>query len=469
MFHSKYLPVVASFAIAVAIANQCAAFQVVSDFTGGTPTMDPPGSNVAFRTIILRPKIAVASTSSKLFPTQERLQNGNAAPIILRQNFEATQRQEALRKFYGKDFLSMPLKSLDAEEIIKLTPISFGELRRAAFRELAGWEYPIGEGTQPLMGVLLPDVHETRIYSKAIAARARVDLRDGKVDEAMDKLSIGLGLSKHVGETPFQVCKLVQSANATNIIGVIEELIQHPASENHYWNIAGLPSPFMDTKPALQLEAFMWPKSILELADLDSISTESQWQSLVKKIMTYSDLGELSEASVFQGWTSLARERLPAIWKNEDRPVQSMSDSEVWVRYWHMRTQLLTDECMSWGLLDFHQAIPKLIDLKDRREKELADELPVKIAFEPPLKLVVAAASLQQHLRLIQTIESIRDWSGKNAGALPKTLQDLDLPAPLDCVVNKPFVYLLSADGKTARLSGAIIENRGFQYKLEME
>ncbi|MCY2983665.1 MAG: hypothetical protein NTY15_08510 [Planctomycetota bacterium] len=469
MFPSNFLPIFAATAIAFAIAIQSGAAQEVSDFTGGMPTMDPPGTNVAFRTIIVRPKIAVGSTASKLFPTQERLQHGNAAPIILRQNFEATQRQEALRKFYAKDYLSMPLKSLDAEEIIKLTPIGFGDLSRAAFRERAGWEYPIGEGTQPLMSVLLPDVQETRIYAKAIAVRARVDLREGRVDEALDKLSIGLGLSKHVGETPFQVCKLVQSANATNIIGVIEELIQHPASENQYWNIAGVPSPFVDTKPALQLEAFMWPKSILQLADLDSISTESQWQSLVKKIMTYSDLGELSEASVFEGWTSLARERLPAIWKNEERPVQSMSDSEVWVRYWHMRTQMLTDECMSWGLLDFHHAIPMLIELRERREKELADELPVKIAFEPPLKLVIAAASLQQHLRMIQTIESIRDWSGKNGGLLPKTLQDLELPAPLDCVVNKPFVYLLSADGKTASLSSAVVENRGFRYELELE
>jgi hypothetical protein len=246
---------------------------------------------------------------------------------------------------------------------------------------------------------------------------------------------------------------------------VIEELIQHPASDNHYWNLAGLPAPFIDTKPALQLEAFMWQKSILRLADLDSISTEVQWQSLVQEIKLYSD----SDASVFDGWTSLARERLPAIWNSKDRSVQSMSDSEVWVRYWHLRTQKLTEECMSWGLLDFHQAIPKLTELKERREKELVDELPVKFASEPPLKVVVVAALLQQHIQMIQTIESIRDWSAKNNGLLPKTLLELDLPAPLDCVVNKPFVYSLSADGKTATLSGAIVENRGVKYELELE
>ena len=468
MYQSKLLHIVATFAIAVTLANQCSAAQDGMDFTGGMPAMEPPGTDIAIRTIILRPKQAVATTASKLFPTQERIQRGNAAPIILRQNSEATQRLEALRRLWEKDYLNTPLNSLDADEILKLTPISFGELRRAAFRERGGWEYPIGEGTQPLMSVLLPDVQETRVYAKAIAVRARVDLKAGKVDNAMNKVSIGLGLTKHLGETPFQVCKLVQGANATNMVGVIEELIQHPASENHYWNIVGLPSPFVDTKPALQLEAFMWQKTVLKLADLGSISDESQWESLVQEVIQWSDLGDLSK-SEFDGWTRLARERLPAIWKNEDRPVSSMSDSEVWVRYWHLRTQKLTDECMSWALLDFHHAIPKLIELQDQRGKELADELPVKLAFEPPLQLVIAAASLQQHIQLIQTIESIRDWSAKNGGVLPKTLQELDLPAPFDCVVNKPFVYSLSIDGKTANLSGAIVQNRGFKYELELE
>ncbi len=446
--------------------------QETKDFTGGMPAMDPPGSQIAFRTIVLRPKRAIPSTASKLFPTQERIQSGNAVPIILRQNFEATERLEALRQFGKTDYLQIPLDLLDAVEVTKFTPIGFGELRRAAFRERAGWEHPIGEGTQPLATVLLPDVQETRRYAKAIAARARCDLQAGKLNDAMDKISIGLGLSKHLGESPFQVCKLVQSANAGSIVGVIDELIQHPTSENQYWHMAGLPSPFVATKPALQLEAFMWQKSVLQLADLDSISSEKQWESLVREIMLYSEVlgtGTFVRGVVFNDWALLARDRLPAIWKDEDRPVQSMSDSEVWVRYWFMRTQELTDECMSWALLDFHQAIPKLFELKNRRELDLADELPVKLAFEPPLNIIVAAASLQQHIDLIRTIESIRDWSSKNNGKLPKTLQELDLPAPVDCVVNKPFVYDLSLDRRSATLQGAIIENRGFKYEIELE
>ncbi len=468
---SRCLVLVATIAVTF-VQTPVHIFAQESDFTGGMPVMDPPGSGIAFRTTVLRPKQAIASTASKLFPTQERIQRGNAVPIILRQNFEATQRLEALRQFSKTDYLTTQLELLDSAEVLKLTPIGFGDLRRAAFRERAGWEYPIGEGTQSLAMVLLPDVQETRVYAKAIAVRARVDIQAGKLNDAMDKILIGLGLSKHIGETPFQVCKLVQAANTRNFLDVIEELIQHPASENQYWHIAGIPSPFIDTKPALQLEAFIWQKSVLQLADLDAISSETQWVSLVQTIVSYSDAmatGNIDKSVVFNDWTRLARERLPAIWKDEDRPVKSMCDSEVWVRYWFLRTQKLTDEGMSWALLDFHQAIPKLIELKNRREQELADELPVKIAFEPPLNFILSAASLQQHIDLIRTIEAIRDWSAKNGGKLPKTLQELDLPAPVDCVVNKPFVYGLSLDGRTASLQGAVVENRGFKYEIELE
>ena len=107
------------------------------------------------------------------------------------------------------------------------------------------------------------------------------------------------------------------------------------------------------------------------------------------------------------------------------------------------------------------------------RRVNLADELPVKLVCGPPfgpsIGFVTSAASLQQHIDLIRTIESIRDWSARNGGKLPKTLQELELPAPVDCIVNKPFSYSLSSDGRSATLEGAVVENRGFKYELELD
>ena len=76
-----------------------------------------------------------------------------------------------------------------------------------------------------------------------------------------------------------------------------------------------------------------------ELASLDSITSTKQWDSLVEKVKLYFDGFtseknlDLEEKQVFKNWERLSRERLPTIWKNEDRPVTSMCDSEVWVRY----------------------------------------------------------------------------------------------------------------------------------------
>ena len=475
---SKIWCLVATLAIVSTLTTVNTSAQEKKDITGGMPFMERPGSSIAVRTILLRPKQAVANTASKLFPTQDRIHSGNAAPIILRQNFEANRRLEALRKFGRTDFLKVPLEQLDPVEVTNLTPIGFGDLRRAAFRERAGWEYPTGEGNQGLADVLLPDVAEIRgSYIKAVAVRARVDVLRGNLNDAMDKICIGLGISKHVGETPFVVCKLNQAASASDILGPLEELIQHPASENQYWHLAGMPAPFVDTKPAIQLETYMWEKTVTELASLDSITSAKQWDSLVEKVKfnfdSFASETGLVEKHVFKDWERLSRERLPAIWKNDNRPVASMCDSEVWVRYWHMRVQAARGELMAWALLDFHEAIPKLLELRLKHEHELADELPVKLVCGPPfgpsIGFVTSAASVQQHIDLIRTIESIRDWSAKNGGKLPNTLQELDLPAPVDCILNNSFAYGLSLDGHSATLQGAIVENRGFKYELELD
>ena len=463
---------VATFAIVFIFIHVQLCAQEVRDFTGGMPTMDPPGSHIAFRTILLRPKQAVPSTASKLFPTQERIQPGNAAPIILRQNFEASQRLEALRQFTKTNYLEQSLEQLDAAEITRLTPIGFADLRRAVFRERAGWEYPIGEGTQGLADILLPDVQEIRTYIKAIAARARVDIQQGKLNDAMDKICIGLGISKHIGETPVLICKLLQAVTASNVLGAIEELIQHPASENLYWHIGGIPAPFVVARPAIQIEKYFWLMTVTELANLDLIDSESKWDSLAQKVRLYFD-SLSSEApnkeGLFDDWTRLSRERLSRIWTDESRSIQSMCDSEVWVRYWFMRVQARNDEIMAWASLDFHHAIPRLLELTEKLEVDLADELPVKLVCKPPLKFVISVASLQQHIDMIRTIEAIRDWSAKNNSKLPKSLQELDLPAPMDCIVNKPFVYGLSLDGRSATLQGAIVEKRGFKYEIELD
>ena len=162
MLFSRIWCLVAVLALVSTLTTVNASAQETKDITGGMPVMDPPGSSIASRIIRMRPKQAVTSTSSKLFPTQDRIQSGNAAPIILRQNFEASLRLEALRQFRKTDYLKVPLEQLDAAEVMNLTPIGFGELKRAAFRERAGWEYPIGERDQRFADILLPDVQEMR-------------------------------------------------------------------------------------------------------------------------------------------------------------------------------------------------------------------------------------------------------------------------------------------------------------------
>lgn len=445
------------------------------DFTGGLPFMEPADSSISVRTIIVRPKSTTDNTASSLYPNQDKLRPGNAAPIIIRQAAEATERNKALRQLLSLKLLDAPLSRLDPAEVIKLTPIQFSELRRAAFREHGGWEYPLNE--VPLGYVFLPDVQETRLYNMAIAARARTDLITGQLPEALDKICIGFGLAKHVGETPFVVCKLNHCAQSTTLLRVLEEYIQHPKSENQYWGIAQLPFPLVNIQPAMQLETKMWEKTFTELASLETSRTEVEWQDLFRNI--YVDLassgnelpgfGTPEAAAIIRSWNLNARESLTEIWKDEERKVEQMSDSETAVRYWYSRVEKISSRQKSWAQLRYHQSLPKLLASRTELESFPPEEKLVKLAVSDDYKTVTFAAFLQQHVGMLQTVESIRDWSAKNKNQLPTSLDVLELPAAEDCIANKPYDYSRSKDGRAATLEGAVLNDRGFRYELVLE
>jgi hypothetical protein len=68
----------------------------------------------------------------------------------------------------------------------------------------------------------------------------------------------------------------------------------------------------------------------------------------------------------------------------------------------------------------------------------------------------------EQTLALIQTVEAIRMYGAQHGGRLPKTLDDLTVPAPLDPVSGKPFEYGYHTDH--AVLTGQPLP--GLRYRL---
>lgn len=434
------------------------------------------GNRIGVRDIYLRPAKEQANRNNRFFPTAGELVDGEGAAIYLRMNSEGFSRMQAIRQIGMKDYDEQPLEKLSVPEIQGLMLINRSEMKRFVYRSRAGWNYPLDE--QPWMTILLPDVQESRSYARAMMVFSRASILEGDIPQAEEWILCTLGLAKHVSETPFMVTQLVSVADASMALTAIEELMQHPEAGNYYWDLANLPRPFVDYKRTWQFEARMWEKSIPSLSRLDDISSEEAWQDVVEKVFlgihewhsdAFPKLDSPEGKKTWKEWVALSRENLHRVAPELAGRMKRMSDAEIGIRYWWLRLKQF-ENCENAMSLEPHLALPRI----DAALREM------QIAFErePLMKSWISSSVyvptgmshfvlLDQRIAMLRVIESIRDWSANHDGKLPASLDQLDLPVPLDIVNNRPFEWHLDGDGTQGELSGALIELVGFEPGAE--
>jgi len=430
------------------------------------------GNRIGVRDIYLRPAKEVTNRNNRFFPTAGELVEGEGAAIYLRMNSEGFSRIQAIRQITMNDYDERPLEKLSAPEIRALMCLNRSEMKRFVYRSRAGWNYPLSE--EPWMQVLLPDVQESRSYSRAMMAFSRASILEGDISQAEEWILYTMGLAKHVGETPFMVTQLVAVANASMALTAIEELIQHPQASNYYWDLANLPRPLVNYTKTWQFESRMWERTIPILSRLDEISSEEAWQDVVVKVFqaihewqseAFPKFDTPEGKTTWREWVALSRENLHRVAPELAGRMKSMSDAEIGIRYWWLRLQQF-ENCENALSLEPYLALPR-IDAA-MREMQLAFERePLMKLWISPSMYVPSGMShfvlLDQRIGMLRAIESIRDWSATHDGKLPASLNQLDLPIPLDIVNNQPFDWQLDADGTVGQLSGAQIEIVGFE------
>lgn len=456
----------------------------LTDHTGGL-LRDATAEVENFRVLKIYPKAARSSVQSRLYPSRADLHPGNAAPIFLRQNFEATVAMSKRNEFMRRrdDLWELKLDDTKLVELAEPELFVVNELERAALRENSGWEYPLYE--QGGMWTLLPDVQESRLAILFLVARARSAIAQGQIETAERYIRIGLGLAKHTGDSPFVVVKIVHSAQCSYLQFAIEELLQQPDAPNYYWDLTSLPSPMVELRSAIQWEADILAQTYPQLRNLDGLVTPQQWNEAYGQIVgafVELDTGWLhgidtpETKMMLQDWAGQSRERLPkAAPKLADRVV-TMSDDEVSLRYWWIRANQLRDRLLPAALLEYHQAIDYMAKAEEEVDKEFADEHFVRATLMPMINItqLIFVFENEQRFGLLRTVEAIRHWSDQHAGKLPKSLSEVDLPLPADKLSGQPFEYKLAEDGQSADLRGKIISlkgdrKRGFSYRLELD
>ncbi|MEX0718324.1 MAG: DUF1559 domain-containing protein [Planctomycetaceae bacterium] len=409
----------------------------------------------------------------RLLPTEPELKPGNAVPIILRLPWEnwdffGKENLEVREQLSRNKWEDMPLDSPEWNDFPKnriLPDYFFFELKRAAFRRDADWEYPLQE--VPAYHIRLPDLQGARELFRGLSARSRHHLSQGELDHAHECIVVGLAVARHQARSPFYIIQLVSAAELSFMLNRVAEVIAQPDSPNLYWALTVLPAPFLNVRGAAEFESRAFALTFPAANDLDRERTEQEWKELHEQLMLFLRLTEKEpEDETMDRITKLGKEALRGI----DRHV---TDEEARVRWIGAAWMRISERQWAIMCLPPREAWPLLE--KFQLEMERLESETAGLAwggFREPYNLYLALYGPDRRIQALRVIEAVRHHLATHDGKLPARLEDItDIPVPLDPWTGTPFEW--HVEGNTATLKApplpvGIAPRSGNQFRPEM-
>jgi hypothetical protein len=407
----------------------------------------------------------------RLLPSEAELKAGNAVPILLRLPWEETAYfYETFRTL--SDWESRPLTAPEWKEFPKAFPDKFyDEMKRAAFRRDASWEYPIGE--QPAYFILLPDMQGLRaLVGYGLSGRARYHMIRGELDEARETILVGLANGRHLAQTPFFVNQLVAGIVHGAMLDRVADLIAQPNSPNLYWALSTLPDSLLALDRAASLEANAFGMTFPAANDLERPRSADEWNKMLDQLLELLQLDQGPRLSPKQiearraEFIQLARVEVGPLLKTPAEKVATMSDSEAAVR-WYVRTREPLDQLAAAILcLKPREAWPRLTEFNAQVEAISQKQKMTKLEFFNPTSTYVSAWSVKRKIEALRIIEAVRHYLSTHDGKLPRSLADIEtLSIPTDPLTDLPFEW--TVDGQTATLKATFLPTNSAKFSVE--
>jgi len=392
----------------------------------------------------------------RLYPTESELQPGNAATILLRLSWEQTAYFSKVAPTLN-EWAEKPLTDPAWKDIESVFSSQFyAEMKRAAYRHDAAWEYPIGE--QPLFSISLPDAQDLRrLIGYGLAARIRYHLSRREFDAAREGILVGLANARHCAQTPFLVSQLIASSTINRMFDCCDEMIGQPGSPNLYWALATLPRPMLDLRRALELEQVGLEMSVAGLADLDRPRSTTEWRQLRDELLKWiqsSGATRPDEANRTLNPDELAkytRVALPNLTGASPAAVAAMSDDEAFVRWFKAEHRRLAEMATALMRLPAVEALPRLHDFDHKAVQELrAAGVPgnmIDVMVWNAVHVPLVIGSLERRIDALRIVEAIRDYMASHEGKLPPNLGDITaVSLPVDPLTGQPFSWKTSGE-----------------------
>lgn len=353
----------------------------------------------------------------------------------------------------------------EARKVLSGFSASFHELELAARRSRCEWQLPIeSEG----FNLRLEELSALRHLARALAGQARLQIAEGRIDEALRTIQTGMAMSRHLAEGGTLIHTLVGNATAELMTMWLSELLQRPAAPNLYWALTVLPQPFIDARPALEQERNTLFSEFPLLRDAERAPLSPHQAAALKQellrflSMDSRDKGagkeavELRLTAIVMGSYPQAKKALIAHGRSAAEVEAMPALQAVTVYSLAIYRQVLNDS-IKWLYLPYWQGDPGIersqqtVDAAFRKEG-----IPFAAVLLPSFRTVYAApARLDRQIAALRVIEACRLYAAAHAGKLPASLDAVtEVPLPLDPMSGKPFVYKLAGDQATLESSG---------------
>jgi len=418
----------------------------------------------------------------RLFPLSSERTPGDAAPIYLRLHGEFTDGMKQLTNGKAAEWLALPMDQFPAAEAQTFVNRFLGRIEQIGFgarRRTCDWNYTLPEEREHSYEILLPDVQEMRQWGRMLAVKARVEIAEGKVDEAIRTLETGLGFARHVSEGPFLINGLVGAAVATMMLEQVDELIARPDAPNLYWPLTALPRPFLDLRSAFEVEMKMIDWAFPELGEIDRTRTDAEWSSLLARlharmVATWNGSGlfdaEAKKPLRFE--VDLARFRASLLPEAREHikarsiPVDGQPEDKILMVFLADLHREIRDDFSRPFYLPYADAAPVRAEVDRRHQTFKSGPLGMFVSLAPNVEAAHAVqARLDRKVAAIRAVEAIRMQAAADGGKVPDSLERVTVaPVPLDPATGRAFEY--RREGDRVVLSSAVLHGGRLTYQL---
>lgn len=401
----------------------------------------------------------------RLAPDPATLVDGNAAPLYLMavtHHLMGDARPAEATVDQVTAWLDAPLDQLPRQQAAALvdayaSPLHFCEL--AARRTRCDWGIP--ERDDGFM-TLLPQLHDLRVLGLVLALRERLQIADGKFDDAAHTCQTGLALAHHLSGEHYMIQALVAAAIAQRMLAPLDDWQRATSSPNLYWALTDLPTPLVDFRASIRKEQASVSFALPDIAEARAGHlTPEHYARLTRQLAEIfrgkavggSDADQqkaidASEAAL-NNPPATAKETLRRLGYDAAK-INAMKPSELLGLAWTAQYDDLSQDIYKWSALPFPQAIGPMMKSMNTLAAARGDAIDNPLLGLPSTpRAYWIITRLDRRLAQLRTVEALRNHAATHANKLPASMADLPegSPAPADPSTGRAFEYRLTDDG----------------------